>query len=90
MENGLMPLMSIGFILMIKRKKMEKFRKLKSVFGNLEFKIEEDNPEVGWYLYVYKNNHCIADYLQDTLEKAKEFAEEKYNVPYNSWEEETE
>jgi hypothetical protein len=67
---------------------MRKYNKLKSIFGDLLFRIEEDNPEVGWYLYVFKNNKCIADYLQDTLEQTKEFAKEKYNVPYNSWEEE--
>jgi len=51
------------------------------------FKIEEDLPDVGFYLYVFKNNKCIADYLQDTLKGVKEFANEKYMISLSSWQE---
>lgn len=32
------------------------FQKLKTTNNDLEFYIEEDLPEVGVYLYVYKSN----------------------------------
>lgn len=86
-----MLLMSIEFILKKNKRRemiMKKFRKFKTIIGELVFIIEEDNLDIGWYLYVYKNQKCIADYLQDTLEIAKKFAEEKYKVPFNSWLEE--
>ena len=31
--------------------------------NNLDFKIEEDYPEVEIYLYVYENGNCIRDFL---------------------------
>jgi hypothetical protein len=49
------------------------------------FIIEEDTPETGWFLYVYENEKCIADYMQDSLELTKEFAFEEYEVAMNSW-----
>lgn len=59
--------------------------KLIANHNNTKFIIEQDNPDIGYYLYVWKNNQCIADHLQDTLEKAKEFAFEEYNVPFSEW-----
>ena len=64
--------------------KME-FKILKVKYKGKEFKIEEDYPEVGAYLFVYANNVCIEDYLQDTIEHCKRFAFEEYGVPLNSW-----
>lgn len=53
---------------------------------DLRFEIEEDLPEVGFYLYVFdKNDICIADYLQETEKATKDFAFEKYGVPINTW-----
>lgn len=48
------------------------------------FEIEHDIG-VGFYLYVFENNRCISDFLQDSLELAKEYAWEKFEVPKNSW-----
>lgn len=45
----------------------------------------EHDPEAGYYLYIFKNNECIKDYLQDTLEIAMEIAQEEYDVSRNSW-----
>ena len=60
--------------------------KVLAKYNSQTFEIIEDNPDVGFYLYVYdttgKNTH---DYLQDTLEITKEFAFEKYGVPLDSW-----
>jgi hypothetical protein len=56
-------------------------------FNGKKFIIEEDNPEVGFYLYVYEDEKCIRDYLQNTLEIAKRCAFEDYLVPLNIWRE---
>ncbi|MCP3660684.1 MAG: hypothetical protein GY830_10405 [Bacteroidetes bacterium] len=55
-------------------------------YNNYTFKIEEDNPEVGVYLYVFKNDKCIKDYLQNTVQDCKEIALEDYGVPIKEWE----
>ena len=65
-----------------------KLKRLVADHGGKRFVIEEDNPEIGFYIYVYENGKCERDYLQDTLEKAKEFAYEDFSVPLNGWREE--
>ena len=60
--------------------------KLKTKKDELEFIIEKDFDEVGYYLYVYKNGKCIYDYLQDTLILTKEFAREEFGVLEDNWE----
>ena len=49
------------------------------------FEIKEDSS-VGFYLYVFENDKCIYDLLQDTFEIAIESAWEDYGVPKNAWE----
>lgn len=63
------------------------FKVLKAEHDDLIFKIEEDFPEVGAYLYVYRNNECFKDYLQDSLEACKEVAFEEFGVPLEKWRE---
>ena len=63
----------------------EKFKVYEYLQDNRIFKIEEDYPEVGAYLYIYENGQCIFDYLQDNIKMCKEFAFEKFNIPINSW-----
>lgn len=54
--------------------------------NKLRFEIEDDLPEVGWYLYVFDDsNTCIKDYLQDSKQSAMDFALEEFSVPINSW-----
>jgi len=65
------------------------YKKYKAILENKEFLIEEDNQDVGFYLYVYENGKCIKDYLQDTLEIVKNIALENYNVPLDIWQETT-
>jgi len=48
------------------------------------FEIKED-PYAGFYLYVFEDDKCIYDSLQDTFEIAVECAWEDYNVPKASW-----
>ena len=57
-----------------------------SIYDNKKFVIEEDYPEVGYYLYVYKDNLCVFDSLQDNVFLCKEIAYQKFNVPLDSWE----
>jgi hypothetical protein len=58
-----------------------------TTFQDKLFRIEEDNPEVGVYLYVYEDSKCIYDYLQDSIKDCMEFADEEFGVPINSWSE---
>lgn len=51
------------------------------------FKVEEDYPEIGAYLYVYENGRCEYDYLQNSIKDCMEFAVEQFGVPINSWNE---
>jgi len=63
-----------------------KFDILKCKFGDKRFKIKEDLPDIGWYLYVYnENNKCIADHLQGSLEMVIDFAFEEYQIPKTNW-----
>jgi len=60
--------------------------KLTAYHESFCFVIEEDHPEVGWYLSTYnQDNCCVADYLQDSLEQAKEFAQQEFGVPLSAW-----
>lgn len=49
------------------------------------FKIVPDNPDVGAYLHVYKNDEDLYDYLQDSVEHCMGFAFRKFDVPEESW-----
>jgi hypothetical protein len=66
--------------------------KLKNIVSSKNFwcRIEEDSA-VGFYLYVYDNvtGKCVRDHLQDTIQIAKEQAEEDYGMDANTWNEET-
>ncbi len=64
-------------------------RKFIANHGGRRFEIVEDLPEIGFYVYIYnENGENTHDYLQDTLEMAKEFAYEDFAVPLDSWHEE--
>ena len=39
----------------------------------------------GFYLFVYENDKCIRDHLQDTLEIAMDCALEDYGVSKSLW-----
>lgn len=58
---------------------------LKAIFNGLEFVIEEDNPVVGAYLYVYRDGNCIYDYLQNDIKMCVRFAFEDFDVPEDIW-----
>lgn len=64
---------------MVKRKIYE------VVVKGKRFQIEEDNPDVGVYLYVYENGKCVADYLQDSIQMCMDFALEEYSVSLDLW-----
>ncbi len=62
-----------------------KFKKLESIQGTRKYLIEQDTPEVGWYLTVFENGQCVADHLQNNIQAVIKQAEEEYSVPTNSW-----
>ncbi|GHT84137.1 hypothetical protein FACS18947_1150 [Bacteroidia bacterium] len=62
-----------------------KYKVYESVINDITFRIEEDYPTVGAYLYVFKKGQCIEDYLQENIEECKLFALEEYNVSIDSW-----
>jgi hypothetical protein len=39
----------------------------------------------GYYLFVWEEERCLYDYLQDTLEIAMEQALEEFGVPLDAW-----
>ncbi|HBM90641.1 MAG TPA: hypothetical protein DD400_02005 [Rhodospirillaceae bacterium] len=67
--------------------KIDKPRQLKLEIVKELFKdLNPNKPDTyGYYLYVWENNRCTYDYLQDTLEIAIEQAEEDFGVPKNAW-----
>ena len=42
-------------------------------------------PAQGFYFYVFEESQCIYDFLQETLELAKNFALENFSIPKTSW-----
>jgi len=43
------------------------------------------DPSAGFYLFVYENDKCVRDHLQDTLEIVMECALEDYGVSKDLW-----
>ena len=64
--------------------KME-FRIYEARQDNIIFRIEEDYPEVGAYLYIIENGKCIKDFLQNSIESCQSIAFEEYNIPKTRW-----
>ena len=58
---------------------------LETHFENRRFLIEEDMTEIGTYLRIFEDDRDTHDYLQDSVEDCKEFAEEEFGVPTDSW-----
>ena len=66
----------------------KKFLRLTATYNGLLFEIEESQPGIGFYFYVYdRNGMCTHDYLQDTLIMTKECALEEFGIPLNAWRE---
>lgn len=64
----------------------KEFKKYKAAFDGETFIIEEELPDVGWYLYKFNSKGiAISDYLQHTLEEAIEFAKEEFGVAPGEW-----
>lgn len=53
---------------------------LSTEHGGLRFRIVHDTA-AGFYLYVYDGARCTHDYLQDTLDHARE----EFGAPIQSW-----
>ena len=64
----------------------KRFKVLKASYKGLQFKIEEDIPEVGWYIYKYDaQGNCTHDFLQENMELAIECAKDEFGVPPEIW-----
>ena len=62
------------------------FKKFETHIGNQRFVLEEDLPEVGWYIYIFdKNGNCVGDHLQDDYAMATTFALEEYKIEEDKW-----
>lgn len=61
------------------------FRVFEVLQDDIVFRIEEDFPKVGCYLYVVKDGKCIKDYLQNNIEACKLIVLEEYGIPLESW-----
>ena len=61
------------------------FKILETSYKGKKFRIEEDYPEVGSYLYIFEDEKCIKDYLQNDIEVCKKLAFEDYGVPLDRW-----
>jgi len=61
------------------------FKILETSYNEKKFRIEEDYPEVGSYLYIFEDEKCIKDYLQNDIEVCKKLAFEDYGVPLDRW-----
>ncbi len=66
---------------------MEFSKKYKAKCGIYEAVIEEDLPEVGFYLYIWQNGIGQFEYLQDTVDICKYQAFEEFGIPLDCWEE---
>lgn len=68
----------------------KKYKKHIAYYKGFTYRIEEDLPDVGWYLYRDdENGDNTHDYLQDNLEIAVSFAESEFGIPKENWDEET-
>ena len=63
------------------------YKKYIAIVGDYRYFIEENRPEVGWYLHVYENGSSVADHLQESFEAVIAQASDEYGVPPDSWEE---
>lgn len=64
--------------------------KLQSIINtsSIEKVLIEEDSVAGWYIYVYETSaskNPERDYLQDTLDLAKECCLEDFGVPLSSW-----
>jgi hypothetical protein len=62
------------------------FKVLEAKWNGMIFRIEEDWPEVGAYLYINEENgKGLYDYLQNNIEVCMEQAFEDFGVPMEMW-----
>jgi len=58
---------------------------LRASHAGRRFCIKFGGEGIGYYLYVYDEEGCTQDYLQDTLDLARACALEMFGVPAESW-----
>jgi hypothetical protein len=62
-----------------------KFKSWQLIKEKKTFRIVEDNPDVGAYLYVFEEDKCVFDYLQKDVDTCKALALEEFAVELDSW-----
>lgn len=61
-------------------------RKYIAKYKGLKYVIEENAPEVGFFIYVFDDQEkCIDDFPMENLEEAKAFALQMFGVPAEIW-----
>jgi hypothetical protein len=62
---------------------------LRAEHGELNFTIESEGPEVGGYFLWAKraDGTDVDELFEDSVERCKQRAEEKYGVPLQNWHE---
>jgi hypothetical protein len=63
------------------------YRIFEAEHNSLKYRIEEDYPEIGAYLWVFKDGKDIMDYLQNDISICKSFALKHFGVPLDVWKE---
>ena len=61
------------------------YKQLTAEYCGVSCEIEEDNPDVGAYLYVSLPDGSQYDELQNSLLHCQEIALEEYGIPLNCW-----
>ncbi|OUJ71358.1 hypothetical protein BXP70_21605 [Hymenobacter crusticola] len=63
---------------------MRGYKRLKARHDGANFLIEEDKPDVGAYLYVFRGS-TVWDDLQNSILDCQEIALEDFGVPLDAW-----
>ncbi len=61
------------------------FKVFEADYKGIKCIIEEDLPDVGVYLYFYKNGKCFRDDLQNSISICIKIANEDFQIPYDCW-----
>ncbi|MBO3697535.1 DUF4345 domain-containing protein [Roseivirga sp. E12] len=81
--------LSLGIYGLLQLKKYAQpisYRSLMADHGGYTYEIQEDLPDIGWYLYQYDDSgNCTHDTLQDNLAMAMKYAEEEFGVSLSTW-----
>jgi hypothetical protein len=61
------------------------YKRLTAEYRGVVCEIEESNPGIGAYLYIFMGDGTQYDYLQNTILDCQEFALEEFAIPLSCW-----